>query len=44
MRGHGEQLFIWEGEHLIGGEGKQFVSVEEFLMGEGRVLFGGEGE
>ena len=32
MRGQGEQLFIREGEHLIGGE--QFVSGEEFLVGE----------
>ena len=38
MRGQGEQLFIREGEHLIGGE--QFVSGEEFLVGEGRLLFG----
>ena len=40
MRGQGEQLFIREGEHLIGGEGEQFVSGEEFLIGEGRLLFG----
>ena len=38
MRGQGEQLFIREGEHLIGGE--QFVSGEEVLIGEGRLLFG----
>ena len=36
VRGQGEQLFILEGEHLVGGEGEQFVSGEEFL----RLLFG----
>ena len=37
MRG---QLFILEGEHLIGGEGEQVASDEVFLDSDGRFLLG----